>query len=56
MGVNFIGACCGAVAEHVRAMAKIVGKLPAEEREWKSSTGRPMSGYEYYGHDEKEPV
>jgi betaine-homocysteine S-methyltransferase len=56
MGVNYIGACCGAVAEHVRAMAKVIGKLPAEERQWKSSTGKPMSGYEYYDHDEKEPV
>ena len=54
MGVNFIGACCGAVAEHVRAVAKVVGKLPAEEREWKSPTGKPMSGYEYYGHDETD--
>ena len=55
MGVNYIGACCGAVAEHVKAMAKVVGKLPAGEREWKSPTGKPMSGYEYYGHNENAP-
>jgi hypothetical protein len=55
MGVNYIGACCGAVAEHVRAIAKVVGKVPSEERGWKSPTGKPMSGYEYYEHDEWEP-
>jgi betaine-homocysteine S-methyltransferase len=50
MGINYIGSCCGAVAAHVRAMAKALGKLPAEERDWRSS-GKPMSAYEYYGHD-----
>ena len=50
LGVNYIGSCCGSVAEHVRAMAKVLGKAPAAEREWKSRTGRPMSAYEYYGH------
>lgn len=50
MGVNYIGSCCGSVAAHVRAMAQALGKLPAEDREWKSKTGRPMSAYEYYGH------
>jgi betaine-homocysteine S-methyltransferase len=53
-GVNVIGSCCGSVAEHVRAMAKVLGKLPAEERPWRSPTGRPMSGYEYHGHTETE--
>ncbi|GIU99090.1 MAG: hypothetical protein KatS3mg014_0706 [Actinomycetota bacterium] len=51
---NVIGSCCGSVAEHVRAMAKALGKLPAEERPWRSPTGRPMSGYEYHGHTETE--
>jgi betaine-homocysteine S-methyltransferase len=51
MGVNYIGSCCGAVAAHVRAMARALGKLPAEEREWRSNSGKPMSAYEYYGHD-----
>lgn len=53
-GIDVIGSCCGAVAEHVRAMAKVLGKLPAGERDWKSSTGKPMSGYEYRGHSETE--
>lgn len=53
-GVDVIGSCCGSVAEHVRAMAKVLGKLPAEERPWRSSTGKPMSGYEYRGHTETE--
>ena len=53
-GVSYIGSCCGSVAEHVRAMAKALGKLPAEEREWRSKTGKPMSGYEYRGHTETE--
>ncbi len=50
MGVNYIGSCCGSVAEHVRAMAKALGKVPMTEREWKSQSGKPMSAYEYYGH------
>ena len=52
MGVSYIGSCCGSVAAHVKAMAKALGKLPAEEREWKSKTGKPMSAFEYYGHKE----
>jgi hypothetical protein len=35
-------------------MAKVLGKLPAAEREWKSPAGKPMSAYEYYGHSETE--
>ncbi len=53
-GIDVIGSCCGSVAEHVRAMAKVLGKLPAEERPWRSPTGKPMSGYEYRGHTETE--
>jgi betaine-homocysteine S-methyltransferase len=53
-GLNVIGSCCGSVAEHVRAMAKMLGKLPTDEREWKSQTGKPMSGYEYREHTETE--
>lgn len=52
-GVRYIGSCCGSVAEHVRAMAKALGKLPDQERAWRSS-GRPMSAYEYYAHTERE--
>lgn len=54
LGIAFIGSCCGSVANHVRAMAKALGKLPDEEREWRSATGRAMSAYEYYGHTEVE--
>ena len=53
-GVRYIGSCCGSVAEHVRAMAKTLGKLPEEERSWKSTTGKAMSAYEYYEHAETE--
>jgi len=53
-GVRYIGSCCGSVAEHVRAMAKILGKLPSDEREWRSTTGQAMSAYEYYQHTETE--
>jgi betaine-homocysteine S-methyltransferase len=53
-GIGYIGSCCGSVAGHVRAMAKVLGKLPADEREWKSQTGKAMSAYEYYGHSETE--
>ena len=53
-GLNVIGSCCGSVAEHVRAMAKVLGKVPMQEREWKSPTGKPMSGYEYREHTETE--
>ena len=53
-GVRYIGSCCGSVAEHVRAMAKVLGKLPEREREWRSATGKAMSAYEYYDHAETE--
>jgi betaine-homocysteine S-methyltransferase len=52
IGVNFIGACCGAVATHVREMARVLGKLPADERMWKKGGAKPMSAYEYYGHQD----
>jgi methionine synthase I (cobalamin-dependent) len=53
-GVRYIGSCCGSVAEHVRAMAKALGKLPDPEREWRSPTGKAMSAYEYHEHTETE--
>ena len=53
-GIELIGSCCGSVAEHVRAMAKVLGKLPSEERAWKSTGDKAMSAYEYYGHTETE--
>ena len=52
--VRYIGSCCGAVQAHVRAMAKALGKRTTVEREWRSTSGRAMSAYEYYGHDETE--
>jgi betaine-homocysteine S-methyltransferase len=51
LGVNYIGACCGAVASHIREMARALGKLPADNRTWKKGGEKPMSAYEYYGHD-----
>jgi betaine-homocysteine S-methyltransferase len=51
LGVDFIGSCCGSVASHVRSMARALGKLGGEEREWRSTSGRAMSAYEYYDHD-----
>jgi betaine-homocysteine S-methyltransferase len=53
LGVNYIGACCGAVATHIREMARALGKLPADDRVWKKDGEKPMSAYEYYGHDQK---
>ena len=35
-------------------MAKVLGKLPTYEREWKSATGKPMSGYEYREYSQTE--
>ena len=53
-GINYIGSCCGSVAGHVRAMAKVLHKLPSEEREWRSDNSRAMSAYEYHAHTETE--
>lgn len=51
VGINYIGSCCGSVANHVREMAKALGKLPPETRIWKKGGEKPMSAYEYYDHD-----
>jgi betaine-homocysteine S-methyltransferase len=53
-GIDYIGSCCGSVHDHVRAMAKVLGKVPTNEREWRSTTDKPMSGYEYRKHTETE--
>ena len=53
-GIDYIGSCCGSVHAHVRAMAKVLGKVPTEEREWKSETSEAMSAYEYHSHTETE--
>jgi betaine-homocysteine S-methyltransferase len=50
IGVDYIGACCGAVAIHIREMARVLGKLPADSRPWHVDYGKPMSAYEYYQH------
>ena len=54
-GVRYIGSCCGSVAEHVKAMALELGKLSPHEREWRSTSGKAMSAYEYYKRDEPAP-
>jgi betaine-homocysteine S-methyltransferase len=56
LGVNYIGACCGAVASHIREMARALGKIPTDDRLWKKGGEKPMSAYEYYEHDKKAKV
>lgn len=51
-GIGYIGACCGAVATHVREMGRALGKVSEDERPWKLDYDRPMSAFEYYEHDE----
>lgn len=51
IGINYIGACCGSVAIHIREMAHALGKISADQRMWKKGGDKPMSAYEYYGHD-----
>jgi betaine-homocysteine S-methyltransferase len=51
IGINYIGSCCGSVAIHVREMARALGKLSEDSRVWKKGGEKPMSAYEYYGHD-----
>lgn len=50
LGIDYIGSCCGSVAVHVREMARALGKLPQESREWRVDYSKPMSAFEYYGH------
>jgi betaine-homocysteine S-methyltransferase len=56
VGINYIGACCGAVAIHIREMARAMGKLSDDSRLWKKGGEKPMSAYEYYDHDSKARV
>ena len=51
IGVNYIGACCGAVAVHIREMARALGKVSEDSRLWMKGGEKPMSAYEYYDHD-----
>jgi len=53
-GVDYIGACCGAVATHIREMARVLQKLTTEQRPWALNYDKPMSAYEYYDHDPTE--
>ena len=34
-----------------KALAKVLGKRPAEDRPWRVDYSQPMSAYEYYGHE-----
>jgi betaine-homocysteine S-methyltransferase len=56
IGINYIGACCGAAAAHIREMARALGKLAEDSRLWNRGGEKPMSAYEYYGHDQFEPI
>ena len=51
LGINYIGACCGTVAMHIREMARALGKAGEDQRVWKKGGEKPMSAYEYYDHD-----
>jgi hypothetical protein len=35
-------------------MGKVLGKISSAEREWKSTSGKAMSAYEYREHSETE--
>ena len=51
IGINYVGACCGAVAIHIREMARALGKRAEDAGVWKKGGEKPMSAYEYYDHD-----
>ena len=53
MGYDYIGSCCGSVAAHVREMARVLEKRPAEGRAWRTQTDKPMSGYELHRMEEE---
>lgn len=48
LGANYIGACCGAVAIHIREMARALGKPTREPSRWTPDPARPMSATEHY--------
>ncbi|OGG49020.1 MAG: hypothetical protein A3F84_14385 [Candidatus Handelsmanbacteria bacterium RIFCSPLOWO2_12_FULL_64_10] len=50
LGVNYIGGCCGCEGAHIRQMARAIGKMPVEEREWAVDYERPQSATEAYKH------
>jgi betaine-homocysteine S-methyltransferase len=53
LGIEYIGSCCGSTATHVREMARALGKLDKDARTWNVDYTKPMSAYEYYGHEGK---
>ena len=48
LGVNYIGGCCGCEGSHIRQMARVLGKMPFEEREWAIDYQHPQSATEAY--------
>ncbi len=48
VGANFIGACCGAVATHIREMARALGKPTREPSRWVPDPAKAMSATEHY--------
>jgi betaine-homocysteine S-methyltransferase len=47
MGVNYIGACCGTIASHLREMARALGKLPPAAPVWQPDPANPMCETEF---------
>ena len=41
---------CGCQGAHIRQMARALGKMPAEEREWAVDYDNPQSATEAYHH------
>jgi betaine-homocysteine S-methyltransferase len=54
IGANFIGACCGAVAIHIREMARALGKPTREPSRWKPDASKAMSATEHYRERRKQ--
>ncbi|MSS73054.1 MAG: homocysteine S-methyltransferase family protein [Candidatus Latescibacteria bacterium] len=48
LGVNYIGGCCGCEGSHMRQMARAIGKMPVEDREWAINYESPQSATEAY--------
>jgi betaine-homocysteine S-methyltransferase len=53
LGANFIGACCGAVATHIREMARALGKPTREPSRW-TQAAKPKSATEFYRERRKQ--
>ena len=48
LGVNYIEGCCGCEGSHMRQMARAVGKILVEEREWDVNYEDPQPATEAY--------